>query len=62
MFALTCFLVSTDERVTHYNELIEKSRGGAAIDKDALLATYGYESDATFEADWYEFLESSKFK
>jgi hypothetical protein len=62
IFALTCFLVSSDERVGHYNELIEESRQGGEIDKDTLLSTYGYDSDEAFEADWYDFLESSKFK
>lgn len=62
IFALTYFLVSTDERVEKYRALVEKARGGGSITKDLLLKTYGYEDEATFEADWYEFVESSKFK
>lgn len=62
IFALTCFLVSTEERLQHYRTLLKKSRGGAAITKELLLSTYGYADDAALEADWYEFIESRDFK
>jgi hypothetical protein len=62
IFALTCFLVSTDERIAKYRELLAKSREGKTITKDLLLATYGYEDDAALESDWYEFIESRDFK
>ena len=62
IFALTYFLVSTDERIENYRKLLAASRKGTTIDKEFLLETYGYEDDEALEADWYEFLESSKFK
>ena len=62
IFALTYFLVSTDENITKYQKLIERSRQGEKITKSILLEVYGYEDDATLEKDWYEFMESRDFR
>lgn len=62
IFALTYFLVSTDERQTNYRKLVGAARDGKEITKELLLITYGYEDDEGFEKDWYDFVESSKFK
>jgi hypothetical protein len=62
MFALTYFLVSTDERIENYRKLIAKSRDGQAVTKELLLEIYGYEDDAALEEDWYEFMESRDFR
>ena len=62
IFALTYFLVSTDENRASYRNLVKKARDGDKITKEILLMTYGYEDDEGFEKDWYEFVESSKFK
>lgn len=62
IFALTYFLVSTDERVANYRKLLAASRDGQTITKEFLLETYGYENDAALEADWYEFMESRDFR
>lgn len=62
IFALTYFLVSTDERVENYRRLVAASRDGKEITRELLLMSYGYEDDESFEKDWYDFLKSSKFK
>ncbi|MDA0766961.1 MAG: hypothetical protein O3A87_09605 [Verrucomicrobia bacterium] len=62
IFALTYFLVSTDERQANYRKLVGAARDGKKITKELLLITYGYEDDEGFEKDWYDFIESSKFK
>ncbi len=62
IFALTHFLASDEERVVKYQAFVAALRDGATPDKELLLETYGYASDADFEKDWYEFIESSKFK
>lgn len=62
IFALTCFLVSTDERAENYRRLVKAAREGKEVTKELLLITYGYEDDEGFEKDWYDFVESSKFK
>ena len=62
IFALTYFLVSTDENITKYQKLIERSRQGEKITKSILLEVYGYEDDAALEKDWYEFMESRDFR
>lgn len=62
IFALTYFLVSTDENRAAYRNLVKKARDGEEVTKELLLMTYGYEDDEGFEKDWYEFVESSKFK
>lgn len=62
IFALTYFLVSTEENMVKYRKLVERSRKGTQITKQVLLDTYGYEDDAALEADWYEFMESRQFK
>ena len=62
MFALTYFLVSTDERITKYRKLLAQAREGASITKELILETYGYADDAALEKDWYEFMESRDFR
>jgi len=62
IFALTYFLVSDEERVKKYRQLVAHARDGKDIDKDLLLETYGYADDDALEEDWYEFIESRKFK
>ena len=62
IFALTYFLVSTDENITKYQKLVERSRQGEKITKSVLLEVYGYEDDAALEKDWYEFMESRDFR
>ena len=62
IFALTYFLVSTDENIKKYQKLVERSRQGEKITKSILLEVYGYEDDATLEKDWYEFMESREFR
>ena len=62
IFALTHFLVSTEDRVANYRRLVAAAREGKEVTKELLLITYGYEDDAALEADWYDYLESSKFK
>ena len=62
MFALTYFLVSTDERIEKYRQLLAKCREGSQITKELILSTYGYENDEALEADWYEFMESRDFR
>jgi hypothetical protein len=62
MFALTYFLVSTDERIEKYRKLIAESRGGTKITKELLLEVYGYKDDAALEMDWYDFMESRDFR
>lgn len=62
IFGLTYFLVGSEERLENYRKLIARSRDGQAITKTLLLETYGYDDDAAFEKDWYEFIESRDFK
>ncbi len=62
IFALTYFLVSTDENITKYQKLVERSRQGEKITKSVLLEVYGYEDEAALEKDWYEFMESRDFR
>lgn len=62
MFALTYFLVSTEERRENYRKFVAESRDGSKITKELLLSTYGYEDDAALEEDWYEFILSRDFK
>ena len=62
IFALTHFLVSDEERVKKYRELVAHAKAGKEVDKDLLLETYGYDDDEALEKDWYEFVESRKFK
>ena len=62
IFALTYFLVSTDENIKKYQKLVEQSRQGEKITKSVLLEVYGYEDDAALEKDWYEFMESREFR
>ena len=62
IFALTYFLVSSEERIANYRKLLARSREGAAITRELILETYGYENDAALEKDWYEFMESRDFR
>ena len=62
IFALTYFLVSTDENIGKYQKLVARSREGATITKSVLLDVYGYEDDAALEKDWYDFMESRDFR
>ena len=62
IFALTYFLVSTDENITKYQKLVERSRQGEKITKSVLLDVYGYDDDAALEKDWYEFMEGRNFR
>lgn len=62
IFALTYFLVSSDENIAKYRKLVERSRQGETITKSVLLDVYGYEDDAALEKDWYEFMESRDFR
>lgn len=62
MFALNYFMVSTEERTKLFQNLITAIREGKPASKELLLETYGYADDAAFEADWYEWMMSSKFK
>lgn len=62
LFALTSFLVRDEPARVKYRELIAKAAAGTAIDKDLLLATYGYADDAALEKEWYEWIESRDFK
>ena len=62
IFALTYFLVSTGERAENYRRLVKAARDGKQVTKELLLITYGYEDDEAFETDWYDFVESSKFR
>lgn len=62
IFALTHFLVSDDERLVKYQAFVAAIRGEKEPTKELLLETFGYADDAALETEWYEFLESSKFK
>lgn len=62
MFALTYFLVSTEERAKTYQSFIKAIRDGEEPTQELLLKTYGYADDAAFENAWYEWMMSTKFK
>ena len=62
IFALTHFMVSDEERLAKYQAFVAAVRGGKKATKELLLESFGYADDAAFEAEWYQFLESSKFK
>ena len=62
IFALTYFLVSSDEKITKYQKLVERSRQGEKITKSVLLDVYGYDNDVALEKDWYEFMEGRNFR
>lgn len=62
IFALTYFLVSTEEKAKTYQSFVKAIREGKEPTRELLLKTYGYTDDAAFEKDWYEWMMSSKFK
>lgn len=62
MFALSYFLLRDEDAREKYQQLIDKVRGGATLDKVLLLEVYGYADDAALEKDWYEWMESRAFK
>ncbi|MDB4578486.1 hypothetical protein N9105_04180 [Akkermansiaceae bacterium] len=45
-----------------YQAFVAAIRGGKEPTKELLLETFGYADDDALETEWYEFLESSKFK
>ena len=62
IFALTCFLVRDEPARVKYRDLVAKSAGGSKIDKEILLACYGYADDAALEKEWYAWIEGKDFK
>ena len=62
IFALTHFMVSNEERLVKYQAFVAAVRDGEEATKELLLESFGYDDDEEFEKEWYDFLESSKFK
>ena len=62
IFALTHFMVSDEERLKKYQAFVAAVRSGKKPTKELLLESFGYADDAALEKEWYEFLESTKFK
>lgn len=62
IFALTCFLLRDEPAVAKYRELVAQARDGREVDKERLLATYGYADDGALEGAWYEWLEGRDFE
>ena len=62
IIALTHFMVRNEERLVKYQACIAAVRDGEEATKELLLESFGYDDDEEFEKEWYDFLESSKFK
>lgn len=62
LFALTYFLVSDQDQAKKYQTFLKAIRDGSSPDKNLLLATYGYATDADLEKVWYDWMMSRDFK
>lgn len=62
LFALSYFLVSTDERAEKYQAFLKTIRDGQKVEESLLLKTYGYADAAALEKEWYEWIMSRDFR
>ena len=62
IFALTSFMVSTEERQKKFQSYLAAIREGEKPESELLLKSFGYSSEAAFEKDWYEWILGKNFK
>lgn len=62
MFALTYFLVRDEAAQENYRKLVNGLREGESVNAAAILEAYGYADATALETEWYEWMETRKFK